>query len=298
MLSYPARHISTPDKHVNVLQITDLHLASYSSAINHPITRNSNADSLLTDATTANNYHATDAICQNNFEAVLKQALSEDIRCDLIVVTGDLVSQVDPNIYDHIFKVLEASNIPFACIAGNHDVTDETITELPFFQRELTAQSADSRLLSRHVIDTEYWQLLLLDSAIPGKVAGEITDTDIDWLCEQLATCNKSALIAIHHHVIPMRSEWIDAHIAENTDSFWQRISPFEHLRVIISGHTHQEQVRYRQGVTVYSTPSTCYQFKPYEDCFTIDKNVLPGYRWLQLANNGQVASWVKRLDN
>jgi len=287
MLGYPARKISTPDEHVNILQITDLHLASH-----YPISGNPIADSIIAD-----NDGPTDSICQNNFEAALKQALSEDIRCDLILVTGDLVNQVQSAIYDHIFEILEATNIPFACIAGNHDVTDEMVTEQPFFQRELIAQSADSRLLSRHVIDTDYWQLLLLDSAIPGKVTGEVTNTDIDWLCDQLKACDKPALIAIHHHVIPMRSDWIDAHIAENTENFWQRMMPFEHLRVIISGHTHQEQVRYRQGVTVYSTPSTCYQFKPYEDDFTVDKNARPGYRWLQLANKGQVASWVKRLD-
>ena len=34
----------------------------------------------------------------------------------------------------------------------------------------------------------------------------------------------------------------------------------------------------------------------PPED-FAYDKNALPGYRWLQLANNGEVASWVERLD-
>ncbi|WP_201528958.1 metallophosphoesterase [Psychrobacter frigidicola] len=277
MISYPARKISTPDEQLNVLQITDLHLSAVSED--------------------ADNNLKSKSSCRYSFEAILKQALSENIRCDLILVTGDLVNEVKPAIYNHIFKVLQATNIPFACIAGNHDVTDETNSELPFFQRELIPQLADSRLLSRHVIDTDYWQLLLIDSAVPGKVAGEVTAVDIDWLCTQLSACNKPALIALHHHVLPMDSDWIDAHIADNTDSFWQRTAAFSHLRVIISGHTHQEQVRHHHGVTVYSTPSTCYQFKPYEDEFTYDNNARPGYRWLQLANNGQVASWVKRLD-
>lgn len=275
MLSYPARQISMQDDYINILQITDLHLSTHYAIANND----------------------SDSICQNRFEAILKQALSEDIRCDLIMVTGDLVNKVQPAIYDYIFKVLETTKIPFACIAGNHDVTDETNSDLPFFQRQLIAQPADSRLLSRHVIDTDYWQLLLLDSSISGKVAGEITATDIEWLCAQLNACDKPALIALHHHVIPIKSDWIDGYIAQNTEAFWQRMLPFEHLHVIITGHTHQEQVVHRQGVTVYSTPSTCYQFKPYEAEFAIDKHAQPGYRWLQLANNGQVASWVKRLD-
>lgn len=281
MLSYPANKISTPDEQLNVLQITDLHLSTPTSA--------------LADDAIDNNPNMF--VCQHSFEKILEQALNENIRCDLILVTGDLVNQVQPDIYDHIFKILQATNIPFACIAGNHDVTDEVGSDLPFFQRELVAQPTDARLLSRHVIETEHWQLLLLDSSITGKVAGEVTATDIDWLCAQLQVCSKPALIALHHHVIPVESDWIDTHMAENTEAFWQHMAAFEQLKVIISGHTHQEQVRYRQGVSVYSTPSTCYQFQPYKDDFAYDENARPGYRWLQLANNGKVASWVKRLD-
>ncbi|MDN3453429.1 MULTISPECIES: metallophosphoesterase [unclassified Psychrobacter] len=279
MPSYPANKINTPDEQINILQITDLHLST-------PVTAD-DSSSMYSDG----------MVCQRSFESILQQALSKDIRCDLIIVTGDLVSQVTSTIYDHIFDVLQATHIPFACIAGNHDVTDESGKDLPFSQRKLIARPADSRLLSRHVIETEYWQLLLLDSSITGKIAGEITPTDIDWLCKRLSRCKKPALIALHHHIIPLDSDWIDTHMAKNTERFWEHMLPFEHLKVVISGHTHQEQVRQRQGVTVYSTPSTCYQFKPYEYDFAYDESALPGYRWLQLANNGTVASWVERLD-
>ena len=277
MPQYPARTILSPDEQVNVLQITDMHLASIDD---------------ITDEDVASKHD-----CRQSFEAVIEQALSEDIRCDLILVTGDLVNEVKTSIYDYIFEVLSATNIPFACIAGNHDVTDEIDSHLPFSQRKLVAKTADKRLLSQHVIDTEYWQLLLINSAVAGKIAGEITDLDIDWLCTQLNTCDKPALIVLHHHVLPMQSEWIDAHIAENTAEFWRRMSAFKQLKVIVSGHTHQEQTRDYNGVTAYTTPSTCYQFQPYEDDFAYDKNAQPGYRWLQLANTGRVASWIKRLD-
>ena len=279
MPDYPAHKISTPDEQINILQITDLHLSL-------PVITDTNS-SIYNDIGNR----------QRSFETVLKQALNDNIRCDLIIVTGDLVNKVKPSVYDHIFKVLALTQIPFACIAGNHDVTDENGEDLPFFQRELVAQPADTRLLSRHLIESKYWQLLLLDSSIAGKVAGEVTDADIDWLCQRLSACDKPALIALHHHILPVNSDWIDAHMVENAERFWQAMAPFKHLQVIISGHTHQEQIRHRQGVTVYSTPSTCYQFKPFSHDFAYDSTRLPGYRWLQLANNGKVASWVERLD-
>ena len=62
----------------------------------------------------------------------MQQALSDDVRCDLIIVTGDLVDEVESAVYDYIFATLQATNIPFVCIAGNHDVTDEVGKELPF----------------------------------------------------------------------------------------------------------------------------------------------------------------------
>ena len=279
MSSYPACKINTVDEQLNILQITDMHLST-------PFTVGG-----------ANALEDNKQQCQHRFEASLKQALAEDIRCDLILITGDLVSKVDTVTYDYIFELLNETQIPFACIAGNHDVTDESDHDLPFGQRQLIARSIDSRLLNQHVIETANWQLLLLDSSISGKISGEVTDTDIDWLCRQLDSCDKPALLALHHHVLPMYSEWIDDHMVENAEYFWQRITPYSQLRVIISGHTHQEQVRYRNGVTVYSTPSTCYQFMPLRDDFSYDKQAQSGYRWLQLANNGSLASWVKRLD-
>lgn len=295
MPRYPVNKISTPDAQLNILQITDLHLSPPVSSAGDTDASNGERSDKSCDKSNGKNSQAT--VCQQCFESILQQALSTDIRCDLIIVTGDLVNEVNPAIYDHIFEVLQATDIPFVCIAGNHDVTDEMGSDLPFFQRELIARPADSRLLSQHVIESEHWQILLLDSSMTGKVEGEITSSDIDWLCATLDKCDKPTLLALHHHVIPIDSQWIDGHMAQNADVFWQRMAKFDQLKVIISGHTHQEQLRHRQGVAVYSTPSTCYQFKPYEDDFSYDKNALPGYRWLQLANNGKVASWVERLD-
>ncbi len=279
MLSYPAYRVNAIGEQLNVLQITDMHL-----------TTPSNIEGI-------GELEGHEAQCQYRFENSLKQALAEDIRCDLILVTGDLVSKVDPLTYDYIFAVLQKTQIPFACIAGNHDVTDEFGYDLPFDQRQLVARPVESRLLSQHRIETDHWQLLLLDSSIAGKISGKVANIDLDWLCQQLDDCDKPALLALHHHVLPMDSEWIDAHMIENADEFWQRMQQYSQLRVIISGHTHQEKIRHKNGVTVYSTPSTCYQFTPNEDEFSYDKQAQAGYRWLQLANNGSLASWVKRLD-
>lgn len=274
----PPTKIITADGITTVLQLTDLHL--------------------FEDAQQSSQA----ASCEQHFEAVLAQALAEEVRCDLILVTGDLVHEVKPSTYERIYRRLERTGIPFACIAGNHDVTDELIpatvldSETAFEQRTLVARSLDSRLLEQHVIETTNWQLLLMDSSLPGQVAGKISADSLAWLQAQLSRCSKPALLALHHHILPMQSAWIDAHIAKNAASLWELLASFPQLKVIIHGHTHQQQLERYQGVTIYTTPATSYQFLPGSDEFAFDNQALPGYRWIQLAPDSQFNSWVVRL--
>ena len=235
---------------------------------------------------------------QDCFEVLLTQALASNRQCDLILVTGDLVNEVNSQTYDQIFDRLAQTGIPFACIAGNHDVTDEVGDNLPFEQRQLVAQPLDERLLDHHLIDTPYWQLLLINSSVPGLVGGEVRADTVDWLRGQLCSSPKPALLALHHHVIPAGAAWIDGHMASRTQQLWSMLSEFEQLQVIINGHTHQEQTLKYRGITVYTTPATSYQFKPYSNDFAFDEEALPGYRWLQLDKQGNFKSWVERLNN
>ncbi|WP_227428978.1 metallophosphoesterase [Psychrobacter sp. I-STPA6b] len=274
MMTYiPPTHIETPDGLVNILQLTDLHLS---------------ADRQKSVA---------GCQCQDSFERCLSQALSENIRCDLILLTGDLVNEVDMSIYQRIFAQLSATNIAFACISGNHDVTDELYTERPFSERQFVAHAPDTRLLSHHRIMANGWQILLVDSSVPGKVHGDLPLSTQLWLTQQLTDCHLPTILVLHHHIVPVQSQWIDAHMADNAEQIWQVLRRFRQVKAVLCGHVHQESYCYHEGIHVYTTPSTCYQFKAYSDDFAFDENSRPGYRWLQLGNNGALESWVKRLD-
>ncbi|WP_230658365.1 metallophosphoesterase [Psychrobacter sp. I-STPA10] len=271
--SYPPTHIHTTDNIVNVLQLTDLHL--YTDPKKTVEGRN----------------------CQADFERCLTQALNEDRRCDLILLTGDLVNEIDNAIYERIFAKLSATNIAFACIAGNHDVTDELYPERPFDKRQLVAQPPDSRLLTHHCIQANDWQILLVDSSIPGQVKGKLPKQTKSWLTKQLSNNHRATILVLHHHLVPVHSKWIDAHMAEGAEEIWQLLHQFDHVKAVLSGHVHQAFHTQYKGIDFYTSPSTCYQFKIGSDEFALDKFAKPGYRWLQLGNNGYLESWVKRLD-
>ncbi len=271
--SYPPSILSsrtTQKSCLKILQVTDLHL------LNDP----------------KNNFVSRD--CRQSFQCILNQALQEEKNYDLILVTGDLINEMDFSLYDDIFRVLDATNIPFACISGNHDVTDEVGYGLPFHQKKLVAYQPDPRLLNQHVIETEYWQIILLDSS--GKVSGWLKTEDLRWLQQQLTNNHKPAMICLHHHVVPVDSHWLDQHILINADEFWQAIAPFPHAKTILHGHIHQEFYQQHRGVDIFATPATCYQFKPHEYDFTFDE-LPPGYRWLHLYNDGTLDTEVRRLN-
>lgn len=269
---YPPHHIHNNDKSVNVLQLTDLHLY------------------LDTNKKTAgiNN--------QQSFDNCLHQALNDNIHCDLILLTGDLVNEVKSKIYDRIFDQLEKTGIPFACIAGNHDVTDELNTHLAYKKHEYVAHTRDSRLLSRHIIKANNWHILLVDSSVPGHVYGYLGKENIEWLQQTLAIIHTPVIIAMHHHVLPMTSSWINQHITKDADDFWQVVTMYSNIKAVITGHVHQKYETDYCNTWVYATPSTCYQFKPNCNDFTLDVNAQPGYRWLQLDQEGKIKSWIRRL--
>ncbi len=261
----PPTHLLQKKADLTILQITDLHIS-------------------------------TDFKNKKSFELTLNQALAEKKSCDLILLTGDLIDEMENSLYDYIFQVLAKTNIPFACISGNHDVTDEVGDGLPFYQKTLVAYPPDSRLLNQHVIETDNWQIILLDSSCSGKVSGWLEEEDLNWLKNQLINNHKHAIICLHHHVLPVESNWIDQHILLNADEFWEIIAPFKHVKSIVHGHIHQDYYQQFQGVEIFGTPSTCYQFKPKQFDFAFD-SVPAGYRWLYLASDGTIRTELKRLN-
>ena len=66
-------------------------------------------------------------------------------------------------------------------------------------------------------------------------------------------------------------------------------------VRAVINGHIHQQFETDWGGIKVYSAPSTCFQFKPKAEEFTMGDEP-PAYRWIDLHNDGRVDTGVKFL--
>ncbi len=221
---------------------------------------------------------------------------------DLWLLTGDLVNDGNSEAYDWLFAQFSDFGAPYFAIAGNHDVTHEIGIGLPYDQRLHLPLTPDARLLDchHHKLDTVSWQLLMLNSAISSQTHGAITASALTWLDQTLQQDTSPALIALHHHPLPVGSAWIDALALSNTDDFWKIIDKHPHVQAIVCGHVHQAwqlQPAISHPVKLLTCPSTDRQFAPQIQTFAID-DIAAGFRMIQIDNTGALSSYIKRLQN
>ena len=247
--------------HLSLLQITDTHLFS-------------DADDQLLGVKTA-----------QSFMAVVELALKDAPLCQGVLATGDLTQDHSAQSYFSFSREIKKLNLPCYWLPGNHDVQSVMLPSL-----------LEGDLPPVKLLQSKYWQIVLLDSQIPGMAHGHLSVEQLVFLKEVLTTNpDKYTFICVHHHVLPVGSAWLDQHILKNHQALLDIIAPFEKVRAVLSGHVHQAQEICLNGVTFFTSPSTCVQFKPNSDDFAIDDSA-PGYRYLSLRKDGSIKTRIERI--
>ena len=224
---------------------------------------------------------------QFSLEKVLDLVRSEQPAMDLILATGDLSQDASFNAYVRLNEALSSFDVPIYWIEGNHDKPAPMLKAL-VDQRDRIGPCS---------VEVRNWTIVMLDSTIPGEVPGELFDDDLAYLDRALAEAKGDhIMVCLHHHPVPMGCKWLDTQVVASADAFFDVIDRYPKVRVIIWGHVHQEYEGERNGVKMYSVPSTCVQFKPKSDDFAVDKSP-PGYRWFDLYPDGRIDTAVSRVE-
>ncbi|MBK1703959.1 3',5'-cyclic-AMP phosphodiesterase [Halochromatium glycolicum] len=223
---------------------------------------------------------------RSTFEAVLAQSQVRHWPPDVILFTGDLVHDERLEGYRYLRQVIDRCGIPCFCIPGNHD------------HKGLLAKAVDA--LAAEPFRAERigsWDLLLLDSTIDGSDAGRLQPGTLEAVEQHLASNQgRPTLISLHHQPVPVGSRWIDTMKVEDGAALLGLTARYPQLRLILWGHVHQSFDR-RQGSTrLLATPSTCAQFAPGHEEFTLDDEP-PGYRWLELHADGRLNTGIERVE-
>lgn len=226
----------------------------------------------------------------NTFETlrdVVDLISKQQDHIDCLLCTGDLTQDSSSRAYRNFQDALSVLDAPQRWIPGNHDIRSQMQGVLP----------PGSDYMTRS-IQLGNWRVILLDSSVEGFVYGRLDEKELEDLDFELADCERNghfALVCLHHNCLPVKAAWLQQHSLQNSDEFFAIIDRYKAARGILYGHIHQEFESSRKGLKVMASPSTCIQFHPTNDEFTID-NLNPGYRWLELTPKGEIRSKVERV--
>ncbi len=195
---------------------------------------------------------------------------------DLIVATGDLAHEGEREAYALLAGALAGQGAPLAGVPGNHDAPEV-----------LAALLIEPPCTPARRIRAGAWEILLLDSHLPGEEAGALGPAGLAALASALAEPGpRHRLIALHHPPFAVGSPWIDRISLLDADDFWSTLDGS--VRAVLAGHVHQDFDRRARGCRQITSPSTWAQFAPRQDVFMLDDRP-PGYRWLELQPDGTI---------
>jgi Icc protein len=219
-----------------------------------------------------------------SLQRVLAHASAQRRGMDAVICNGDIVND-DAGGYAHFVRLLGGLRLPVYCIPGNHDDP---------VQLRAALRAAPFQV-GGHV-DLANWRIVLLDSCVPGQVAGRLADTELQRLREALDDTDRYVMVCVHHHPVAMASRWLDNLGIENSAELFRLLDAHPHVRVLSWGHVHQCFESRRRRVRLLATPSTCVQFLPLAEQFALDSRP-PGYRHLTLHADGTVDTAVVWVD-
>ncbi len=221
----------------------------------------------------------------HSLAVVIERVRREREGLDILLGTGDLADGGAPQAYERLRACFDALHATNFWLPGNHD--DRAAME---------AVGGAGRLPG--AIRAGNWLLILLDSQVPGEVGGELGAAELAHLedcLEQAEAAGSHALVCLHHQPVTIGCGWLDEQMVADAPAFFDLIDDFKCVRAVLWGHVHQEIDTQRNGVRLLASPSTCVQFAPGCENFKADDKP-PGYRWLDLAPDGALATGVSRV--
>ena len=174
-------------------------------------------------------------------------------RPDLLLLSGDLVERGEPAEYAALCGMLAALRLPCIAVPGNHDRREAL--------RAAFGLGGATTLHSAH--DLGGLRLITLDTLVEGADGGDLDQTQLDWLEQQLdARPQLPALIVLHHPPVASGFRQMD-HIALAplaAERLGCIVAARPAVQALLCGHLHRPLTTRWQGTVVAVAPSSAFQ--------------------------------------
>ena len=224
----------------------------------------------------------------HSLQAVIGLARREQPQIDVLLGTGDMSNHGYLEAYQRLRAYFAELCPDQFWLPGNHDD-----------RGKMDQVDVDGTLLSND-IRLGRWQLVMLDSQVPGQVGGRLGQGQLQLLREALDEAAREqlfSLVCLHHQPVAIGCRWLDEQMVADADELFAVLAQYPGVRGILWGHIHQQVDRVWQGRKLMASPSTCVQFAPGSDVFKADA-AAPGYRWLELRADGEIESGISRVED
>lgn len=203
---------------------------------------------------------------------------------EYILLTGDVTEDGSRAACGRAGALLGTVGAPVLALPGNHDNAE---TMRRFFPA--------GPWRGPFSFETRGWQLVLLDSSVPGEVPGRLSGDALERLAAVLKKSGAAhMLVALHHQPVPVGAAWIDRYPLEEPEALFEVLDAEPRLRAVVWGHVHQDFRAERNGVLLLGSPSSVANSLPGTRRFTPD-HAGPACRWLELGPGGEVETGLIR---
>lgn len=222
-----------------------------------------------------------------SLQAIVDLVNTEYPTPDLVLGTGDLADSGSAGAYQRLQGYFDQVTPHHYWLPGNHDLRDV-----------MADVAGEARLPGEIRIGN--WQIVMLDSQLPGEVGGHLGADELARLERSLSAAESAelhTLICMHHQPVPVGCGWLDEQMVADAGDFFEVLGRFPRTRGVLWGHVHQElDEQHGDELRLMCSPSTCVQFLPDQIDFAVDGRA-PGYRWLELSPAGVIRTGVSRAE-
>jgi 3',5'-cyclic AMP phosphodiesterase CpdA len=223
-----------------------------------------------------------------------------DPKPEYAVVTGDVANFGTTDEYARFRDIMEALEIPYVAIPGNHDDRDRMREVLP--PHTFRGASGASGASVRFAVDEFSIRLIGLDANAPRPWPGAYVDrATTDWLDRILGERPQTpTIVAVHQPPFRTGLHYLDVLGFVGSRGLRAVVDRHPQVARVISGHIHCVRSARWKGAIACSAPSTAPQKIPLlfmERQIVGIRSEAPGFALHALGDRGQMKTTVYRRD-